>query len=563
MKSCPCCSRGNLVRIISAAFVGLVCHFAVCAAVAQPAATQERRAVGDDAKAVSAKPHATPLSGTLVLWGGGEPTEEIRQTFSRMSRPAPPGARRGRGRGRRGRGARQGGGDSQTNQNGATQQQEQPEPDPPKIADWKPGEPLPEDIDQLDGLWVQATAAEYTSQVSGSDAEEEFAKMLGRGGAVAIPAIETELLPYVAIGLAYLESDRDSDDVKSAVQALKERPGTFGLGVAPETAVFLNRRRMIALGEEPAVVVLPASKEREVLFKEISGNRNWEDLVGLSRASLARLGETFPAAKPNAPHVENGSLLIVGGGGMTQEMWQTFIDSAGGPDAPLVVLPTASNPPNPNPGEARLLARMGATDVTVLAQNTPEGVTSDEFVSALKRAKGVWFGGGRQWNFVDAYEGTGAVELFHDVLRRGGIIAGSSAGASIQAEYMVRGSPLVNTIMMAEGYERGFGFLPGSAVDQHFFQRDRFADLLSVHNAFPQLMCFGVDETTGMFIRKNILQVMGRGNVAIYDSQTPPDEGKDYFNVATGEFFDLTTRKKITQEEAEQQLGAAEGAKVP
>ena len=79
--------------------------------------------------------------------------------------------------------------------------------------------------------------------------------------------------------------------------------------------------------------------------------------------------------------------------------------------------------------------------------------------------------GGRQWRLVDAYLDTEAEKIFHQVLDRGGVIGGSSAGATIQAGYLLRGSPLGNTEVMAEGYERGFGFLPGVAIDQHFSQR--------------------------------------------------------------------------------------------
>ena len=65
------------------------------------------------------------------------------------------------------------------------------------------------------------------------------------------------------------------------------------------------------------------------------------------------------------------------------------------------------------------------------------------------------------WSDARAYEGTASERAFHAVLQRGGVIGGSSAGASIQSEYMPRGHPLGNLVMMAEGYERGFGFLPG------------------------------------------------------------------------------------------------------
>ena len=127
-----------------------------------------------------------------------------------------------------------------------------------------------------------------------------------------------------------------------------------------------------------------------------------------------------------------------------------------------------------------MFATVGATNVTVLTQRKLEDVESQEMLRALKNATGVWFGGGRQWRFVDAYEHTKAYPLLHAVLKRGGVIGGSSAGASIQGDYMARGNPLGNLDIMAAGYERGFGFLPGVAIDQHFAQRNRFADMASL-----------------------------------------------------------------------------------
>src|SRR5699024_4910268 len=117
-----------------------------------------------------------------------------------------------------------------------------------------------------------------------------------------------------------------------------------------------------------------------------------------------------------------------------------------------------------------------------------EEANSPEFIAKLRDAGGIWFGGGRQWRTVDAFEGTASIAAFHDVLKRGGAIGGSSAGATIQGEYLVRGNPLGNLQMMAEGYERGFGFLPGTAIDQHFTQRKRQPDMLLLKRTFPQLL---------------------------------------------------------------------------
>ena len=111
----------------------------------------------------------------------------------------------------------------------------------------------------------------------------------------------------------------------------------------------------------------------------------------------------------------------------------------------------------------------------------------------MAKATGVWFGGGRQWRFVDAYEGTKAHPLMKEVLKRGGVIGGSSAGATIQGDYLCRGSPFGNEEIMYEGYERGLGFLPGVAIDQHFSRRKRFADMTALVKAYPQLLGVGLE----------------------------------------------------------------------
>src|SRR5262249_32740981 len=148
------------------------------------------------------------------------------------------------------------------------------------------------------------------------------------------------------------------------------------------------------------------------------------------------------------------------------------------------------------PGELRALKANGAKNVKLLHTRHRAEADKPEFAAGLNEAKGVWFTGGRQWRFVDSYEGTRTEKGFHDVLARGGVIGGSSAGASIQSEYMPRGDPLGNLNIIAEGYERGFGFLKGAAVDQHFFARKRTRDMTELMSAYPQLLGIGIDEGT-------------------------------------------------------------------
>ncbi len=232
---------------------------------------------------------------------------------------------------------------------------------------------------------------------------------------------------------------------------------------------------------------------------------------------------------------------------MTPAIARKFVELAGGPDALIVYLPTAV--PEAQARRSRkpsYFTRVGARNITVLPQSRLQDVESPEFLATLKKARGVWFGGGRQWRFIDAYAGTKAYPLLHDVLKRGGVIGGSSAGASIQGGYLARANPLGNLDIMADGYERGFNFLPGVAIDQHFAQRRRFPDMTQLVNRYPQLIGIGIDEATAIVVRHHQAEVLGRGEVHFYDRRKPVVPGrKDYESLRAGDRFDFRLRQSI------------------
>jgi cyanophycinase len=144
--------------------------------------------------------------------------------------------------------------------------------------------------------------------------------------------------------------------------------------------------------------------------------------------------------------------------------------------------------------------------------------------------------GGRQWRLADAYLDT-AVEREIKALRaRGGVVGGSSAGATIQGSFLVRGDPRGNEIMMSPGHERGFGLLPGSPIDQHVNTRNREHDLLKVIEKHPELLGVGIDEGAWIEVRGDSLTAFG-GQVAIYD--TVRYGRKSYVFLSSGEKFDL------------------------
>src|ERR1700737_3133246 len=92
-----------------------------------------------------------------------------------------------------------------------------------------------------------------------------------------------------------------------------------------------------------------------------------------------------------------GSLVVVGGGDLGPDILNKFIQLAGGPDAPIVFVPTA-NGLDKQPAalaEANVLRKAGAKNVTILHTTDRKIADSKAFVAPLRKARGVWFGGGR------------------------------------------------------------------------------------------------------------------------------------------------------------------------
>ncbi|MFM7096608.1 MAG: sialate O-acetylesterase [Gemmataceae bacterium] len=243
-----------------------------------------------------------------------------------------------------------------------------------------------------------------------------------------------------------------------------------------------------------------------------------------------------------------GTLLIVGGGGKDPGIMRKFLELSGGDKAVIAVVPTAmegdnfDNETRPAPA----LRKAGAAKVFVLHTRDKKVADSDEFADSLKQATGVWLDGGRQWRYADSYLNTKTQKALFDLLDRGGVIGGSSAGASIQSSYMVRGAREGNTIMMAPGYETGLGFIRDCAIDQHLIKRKRENDLIAVVQKHRHLLGIGIDEDTAVIVRGNNLEVIGSSKVAIYDPRRDLMEGeKFYYFLNSGEKFNLKTREKL------------------
>lgn len=457
---------------------------------------------------------------------------------------------------------------------------------------------LQEIVDQLraaGGVWICGDhSLRRVEGAAGSAVEAELQALLARGGVVGSDSAANSLAGVMLAPEADAGSEKLAqpnrltsttaglDLVPDAIvdapftpkhsrrlrAAVTQHPDRFGLGIEAAATAVIQGRGLKVVGEGSAAVVLgKSSRQPEVVQRIPAGARI--DLTQLRRAARWRAADIDPGQPCfGPPNVSGGSLVIVGGGGMPQEVIDRFLSLAGGKTARIVVLPTAV--PRQEAFRARIpgfLARAEVASVTLLPHSRTEEIADEAFERALESATGVWFDGGRQWNFVDAYENTRAIELFHAVLQRGGVIGGSSAGATIQGEYLVRGHPLGNTVMMAEGYERGFAFLPGVAIDQHFSQRNRQRDLLSVIQRHRRLLGIGIDEATALVVSGSRGEVIGKHSVhflrhpsaaaapegahvqpagAASPQASPRLQETDYLSVAAGQIIDLQTLKPLS-----------------
>jgi len=282
-------------------------------------------------------------------------------------------------------------------------------------------------------------------------------------------------------------------------------------------------------------------------------------LIGLKSLPPGTASAQSQSVQPSpAPAPEygpaKGTLFIVGGNMQDGLLPQKFIELAGGASKKFVVVPTNGGNRNPDGtlrvyDETRVLQewkRRGLTNVVMLHTADPKVADTEAFVKPLLDADAVWFDGGRQWNSVDSYMNTRTLKEFWNVLGRGGVIGGTSAGATIQSDYLVRGDTSGPDVMMTEepNHQRGFAFLKGSAIDQHINSRNRWDDLIPVVKKFPQYLGLGVSEDTAIIVRGDVFEVFGRWKVAVHDNQRAyqPWE-KPYFVLSHGDVYNLKARR--------------------
>ena len=219
-------------------------------------------------------------------------------------------------------------------------------------------------------------------------------------------------------------------------------------------------------------------------------------------ARSAFTSESFQNLPLTAPPLEarnavrSGHLLLIGGGFKPLEVLRHFVTLAGGGEKPVVVFPLASEKSRPTGEElkAQLLAA-GAKDVRVVHIDGRRDALKPEVLEAVRQAGGLFFGGGDQNRISQRLVDTPLMEAIRELMGRGGVVAGTSAGAACQSDVMFVGEG-DETVLRASNIvtTRGIGLLPGTIVDSHFVARKRQGRLESLVLEHPELLGMGIDE---------------------------------------------------------------------
>ncbi|MGH3362964.1 MAG: cyanophycinase [Nocardioides sp.] len=263
----------------------------------------------------------------------------------------------------------------------------------------------------------------------------------------------------------------------------------------------------------------------------------------------------------------SGPLMIIGGAEdklRRRTILSEFVEAAGGESARIAIIATASSL-GPEVVEVydALFRRLGAADVVSVRPESREDAHDEELVEQIGKATGVFMTGGNQLKLSAMILGTPFGDALVRAHRDGAVIAGTSAGASIQSSHMVAfGGPGSTPKQRMTQVAAGLGLLQSAVIDQHFDQRNRYGRLLMIVSQSPSLLGIGVDEDTAAVVEEvdghEVLRVVGKGAVAIFDparivtnayeaKRSSPllASGVVLHVLPHGSRFDLTTRTLI------------------
>lgn len=236
------------------------------------------------------------------------------------------------------------------------------------------------------------------------------------------------------------------------------------------------------------------------------------------------------------------SVLMAIGGNMRLDgsISHEFFERCGGPEARLVILPTASSRQDGGKEFADAWQAMGVrcAPVVLPIRDRGQAFQPDHF-HALRQASGIFFTGGNQLRLSTVLSGSPLLLEIRAAFQAGVVLAGTSAGAAVMGRIMISGGTMSSGARFGSAhFAEGFGFYEDLLFDQHFYQRHRMGRLIYGITLHPRLLGVGLDEDTGTILSDQKLTVIGKRAVTIIDGQGIVETNID--QVSSGNWFSVS-----------------------
>ncbi len=274
-----------------------------------------------------------------------------------------------------------------------------------------------------------------------------------------------------------------------------------------------------------------------------------QKLLLLLALACTGLGASELAAPPQ------GTLVIVGGGGMPQSIMDAFLQASGGKGGVVGIIPTSTSDPDGALKEWKEDLEKAGLVFVPLDVRAREDASRPDILDQAKHCTGFWFSGGDQGRVGDKIVGTPLQQVIRERYEAGACVGGTSAGAAIMSRIMLTGVDRQGKEALSEfgpgAYQtrEGMGFLPpGVIVDQHFLRRGRENRLFSVIMERPDHLGLGIDEATALVVKQGRATVLGERSVMVFDPAGITLHGASFRDLKihvlrAGQSIDLATRK--------------------
>jgi cyanophycinase len=279
--------------------------------------------------------------------------------------------------------------------------------------------------------------------------------------------------------------------------------------------------------------------------------KRFSSLIVFLFFSTALFAQKSTATTSNPFFNSKGKLIIIGGGTIPDSLFTFFANYIGGKDQPIVYIPTATDDEAFIQKKEHLIkfTSRGFTNLYTIHTRNKKEADDPKNIALMRSAKGLFFGGGDQDLIAAAYGGTQLYDEFIALLNRGGVIMGTSAGATIMGSLLVGGDAR-NDLTKINSFKPAFSFMTNTAIDQHVLARNRQFDLIPVIQQYPNTLGVGLDESTAMIVEAGKFKIWGLSYAMIYDPKDWAAQKKQWGRVvkpfkmmSSGETFNLVTRK--------------------